>query len=125
MSEQAGNPYPEVEYRAGMARTSGPSGVDHSLIHELVGSPQRRELVWHLVDSGGDATFEAVVDALADGPERDMTAIRIHHVHLPKLQSTGVVDWEVDTGTIRLTSRARRTLAAVDGNGLLGRTVGD
>jgi hypothetical protein len=108
-----------------MARTSGPSGGDHSLIHELVGSPQRRELVWFLVDNGGNATFEAVVDGLADGPERDLTAIRIHHVHLPKLQSTGVVDWEVETGTVRLTSRARRALATAEGIGLLGRTVGD
>jgi hypothetical protein len=108
-----------------MERPSGPTdGGDH-LLRELVGSPQRREIVRYLADSDGAATFDALVDALNDGSERRLTAIRLHHVHLPKLAAAEAVDWETEAGVVRLNPKARRTLDSVGDSGLFGQVAGD
>jgi len=109
----------------GMARTSGPNESEDRLVSELVGSSQRREVVWHLADHGGAIGFDDLVDALSDGPERTMTAVRLHHVHLPKLAATGAVDWDPGADHVRLTSRAHRTLEGVSENGLFDRVASD
>jgi hypothetical protein len=108
-----------------MARTSGPSEREDRLVSELVGSSQRQEVVWYLADHGGTIGFDDLVDALSDGPERTMTAIRLHHVHLPKLVATGAVDWDPDANHVRLTSRAHRTLEGVGESELFGRVASD
>jgi hypothetical protein len=47
--------------------------------------------------------------------------VRLHHVHLPKLQAAGAVEWDEETGEIRLTPRARATVT----NDIIGRLAGD
>jgi hypothetical protein len=108
-----------------MARTSRPGRGDDVLVRELVSSPQRQQIVTRLADHDGDATFEELVDVLSDGPEETMTAVRLHHVHLPKLQAVGAVDWDREAGTVRLTPRARRALETIGPDGLFGRVAGD
>jgi hypothetical protein len=108
-----------------MARTSRQGRGDNVLVRELVGSPQRQAVVKRLADHDGDATFEKLVGALSDGPEETMTAVRLHHVHLPKLQAMGAVDWDGQAGVVRLTPRARRTLETIDADGLFSRVAGD
>jgi hypothetical protein len=109
-----------------MARTSS-SGSDDELVRELVTSPQRPHLLRHLADRDGRATFDDLVGVLADGsgPTRLTPAVALHHIHLPKLASTGALDWEAETGTVRLTPRARRTLARVEETALFGRVASD
>lgn len=109
----------------GMARTSGPNEGADRLVSELVGSSQRQDVVWYLADNGGAAGFDDLVDALSDGPERTMTAIRLHHVHLPKLVATGAVDWSPGADHVRLTARAHRTLEGVGESDLFGRVASD
>ncbi|AUV80485.1 hypothetical protein C2R22_01445 [Salinigranum rubrum] len=98
-----------------MARTSGRGAADDRLVGELVTSPQRREVVRHLIDSDGAATFDDVVSVLTGEEERTMTAVRLHHVHLPKLESAGAVEWDEETEVIELTSRARVAVDSVTG----------
>jgi hypothetical protein len=108
-----------------MERPSGPTDGGDLLLRELVGSPQRRDVVRYLANSGGSATFDGIVDALNNGSERRLTAIRLHHVHLPKLAAAGAVDWETDTGVVRLNPKARRTLDSVGESGLFEQIAGD
>ncbi|WP_380678960.1 DUF7344 domain-containing protein [Salinigranum sp. GCM10025319] len=108
-----------------MERPSGPTDGGGHLLRELVSSPQRRNVVRYLADSDEAATFDDIVDALSDGSERRLTAIRLHHVHLPKLAAAGAVDWETDAGVVRLNPVARRTLDSVGDSGLFGRIAGD
>lgn len=35
------------------------------------------------------------------GGDPDLVAARLHHVHLPKLSASGVVDWQRDGGWVR------------------------
>ena len=107
-----------------MERPSGPTDGGDDLLRELVGSPQRRDIVRYLADSDGDATFDDVVDALNDGSEPRLTAVRLHHVHLPKLAAAGAVDWESDAGVVRLNPKARRTLDSVGASGLFETIAG-
>jgi hypothetical protein len=103
-----------------MTRT-GRAGEDDRLVGELVVSPQRRAIVGFLRDNGGAATFDEVVDVLDQEADRSLTAVRLHHVHLPKLQAAGAVEWDDETGEIRLTPRARATVA----NDIVGHLAGD
>jgi hypothetical protein len=103
-----------------MTRT-GRAGEDDRLVGELVVSPQRRDVVGFLRDNGGVATFDEVVDVLDREADRHLSAVRLHHVHLPKLQAAGAVEWDEETGEIRLTPRARATVT----NDIIGRLAGD
>lgn len=96
-----------------MERASGPTEGTDRLVRELVGSPQRRRILRYLDDNGGDATFEEIVDVL-DGPEPTMTAVRLHHVHLPKLAAAGGIEWRPETERVRLTARLNGTLDVVE-----------
>jgi hypothetical protein len=109
-----------------MARTSGPRGRNNSqLLGALVSSPQRRAVVLHLTDNGGTAGFDDLVDVLASDAERTMTAVRLHHVHLPKLRTSGAIEWDDDTGVVRLTPQAREAVDDVARNELFDRLVSD
>ncbi|WP_136590754.1 DUF7344 domain-containing protein [Salinigranum halophilum] len=107
-----------------MARTGGHSGADR-LLSELVSSPQRREVVWYLTDNGGSAGFEDIVDVIASDADRTMTAVRLHHVHLPKLRTAGAIEWDDERGEVRLTPRAHAAVDDVARSGLLGQCAGD
>lgn len=109
-----------------MARISGPGGRDDGrLVGALVSSPQRQAVVLQLTDSDGTATFDDLVDALAGDTERAMAAVRLHHVHLPKLRAVGAVEWDDQTGAVRLTPRARTLADDVERNEFFGRSASD
>ena len=108
-----------------MARTSGrPGGVDE-LVSELVNSSQRRDVVQWLAEHGQEADFETLTDAIGDSPDETMTAIRLHHVHLPKLASTGAIEWDKEADTIRLTEKSHTALTAVGSFGGTGQVADD
>lgn len=51
--------------------------------------------------------FDELVDHLAETRtsagepgDRDRIALRLHHVHLPKLADTGVIEYDADTGDL-------------------------
>ena len=119
------NRHQDEKRERGMARTSRRGAADDRLVGELVTSPQRREVVQHLIDRGGTATFADVVDVLTGEEERTMTAVRLHHVHLPKLQATGAVTWDDETGDIRLTPRAAAAVDDPVARGLFGDRASD
>ena len=73
-------------------------GLDTDTAFELLSDPVRRELLWTCRERD-----EISVDELADSvasevtPDREELLITLHHTHLPKLESAGVVTVESDT----------------------------
>lgn len=67
----------------------------------LSSTPRRRVLL-ALMDDGPrqQETFETGTFA-PDTPDGETTRIKLHHRHLPRLDRTGYIDWEEDTGRIR------------------------
>ncbi|WP_411968775.1 hypothetical protein [Haloferax sp. YSSS75] len=73
-------------------------------VFEALATSPRRQLLLALEDanSHADSSFDPT-NLLADGDElaiADSTQIELVHVHLPKLDNQGFVDWNRDTGTI-------------------------
>lgn len=73
---------------------------DYDLIFELLANEQRRRILHHLVD---DPVWEvdALVDQLVETASRSRTdiACSLRHVHLPKLEDAGIVDY--DNGAVQ------------------------
>jgi hypothetical protein len=66
-------------------------------VHAVLADDCRRQLVEHLLELG-TGTRRSIDDLVADLPpaERRETALRLHHVHLPKLETVGAVDYDAD-----------------------------
>lgn len=79
---------------------SGGLSTDAAL--ELLSDARRRELLMALLerDLRDDADAWLPVAALAESEGRDLE-LRLHHSHLPKLESTAVVDWRRESNEIR------------------------
>jgi hypothetical protein len=71
-------------------------------------------VVRHLTENGGEARFDDLVNLFAKETDTTMTAIRLHHVHLPKLQAAGAVEWDDNTGEVRLTRDAQATVVEAE-----------
>ena len=93
------------------AATAEPDGAPLDTVFDALADERRRQTVSRLVDSGGamsvDRLLATVVtegretETLADGSGRH--AIRFHHVHLPKLEDAGLVEYDYETETVELT----------------------
>lgn len=82
-------------------------GVDISVAHRLLSSRVRRAVVCDLRErDSGLATVESVVssvsDRVADSGRRSLRT-QLHHTHLPKLDSAGVVDYHHDRCVVSYT----------------------
>lgn len=70
----------------------------HAKIDQLLESlcdPTRRRVALSLVENESMA-----VDEFADRTSGDDLRIKLRHVHLPKLNAAGFVEWDVDAGTV-------------------------
>lgn len=66
---------------------------------EVLSNPLRRRVLTRINEPGDRA--EVTLEAFAE-PSEDRARIRstLHHLHLPKLEQHGFVDWDRETGTI-------------------------
>ncbi|WP_157533204.1 DUF7344 domain-containing protein [Haloferax profundi] len=87
-----------------MARKMGGYETDAGGVFEALANPAQRELLFALADANpsGDETLDPADLLASDGevdvPER--TQIGLYHVHLPKLDELGFIDWDRETGQI-------------------------
>lgn len=77
---------------------------------ELVAHQYRREVIRQLRCTEGDVvTFDDLLDLVYRGsspeneplPDRDLLAVKLRHIHLPKLAAHDVVQYEPESGSIR------------------------
>ena len=79
---------------------------DWSAMFSALASDQRRALVQYLTEAGDRTTVAEVVDHLLDGDrgsardERTRLITKLHHVHLPKLDAVGVVEFDPERRTV-------------------------
>lgn len=73
----------------------------------VLAHPMRREIIRFCADRANEPTdLDAVVDHLTEQrlddepPDRDRIALRLHHLHLPKLADTGLVDFDPESGQL-------------------------
>jgi len=80
---------------------------------DVLSNPRRRYLLYHAADVDEavvelEAAVEAVAEYERDGSETvdrstwDDVRIALHHDHLPRLASAGILDYDDRQGTIRL-----------------------
>lgn len=77
----------------------------------IIADRRRRKLIDHLRNNGnGQATIDDIVDRLdreklaprtGRPPDRETLATELHHIHLPKLDDFGVVDYDCERGMIQ------------------------
>lgn len=76
-------------------------------VHDVLSSAYRRQVLRSLVAGADDGASlgeltEALVDHDETADDRDRLAIRLHHVTLPKLAAAGFIEYDAETGTVRV-----------------------
>lgn len=70
-------------------------------LFEALANDQRREILFDLVEQQSQAVEPISLDAPPDTPNnRKETIIQKHHVHLPKLNEFGFINWDPDMHTV-------------------------
>lgn len=104
-------------------------GDDWNDVFEALSDLRRRYVVDRLHSAGDAVTRETLSEeiaalerdaSVADVPPEyvDRVRVSLHHVHLPKLASAGIVEYDRADGAVRLARQASRVtslLDAVDG----------
>jgi hypothetical protein len=81
---------------------------------EMLGNSRRRWLLYALADAGGEVSLDALTRSVAaaeqDLAESEVTDsqarrvyIPLYQMHIPRLEEAGVVTYDSETGTVRLT----------------------
>ena len=91
-----------------MNQTIPDLSIDETL--EILADPRRRATLRYLKDSDAEVVdLERLVESVAtelgtrpgDGPGAGRLRVSLRHVHLPKLASAGLVDYDSVEGTLR------------------------
>jgi hypothetical protein len=89
---------------AHLSREASSPSVDHCL--DALGHKYRRRLLIaltkHNPQDDEDAQESAsALDAITDGEaDEEIVEIELHHSHLPKLEDSGYISWDQETGEI-------------------------
>lgn len=104
--------------------TVSDGGIGGSPLDELfdVLSDRRRRFVLYYLDGANErATREALVDRIAvreavdgEGPIREHVLAELHHVHLPRLQDAGLVEYDQRAGDVVATEKFDRVRRFLD-----------
>ena len=91
-------------------------GIPETDIHDLLRNERRRQVIKQLQDTVGKTTLRDLAESIAERETgespppkniRDSVYNSLHQTHLPKLDNRGIVEYESNRKTIRLTENAR------------------
>jgi hypothetical protein len=71
---------------------------------EVLVAERRRRVLYALYRRGGPVALATLAEEIAshEDTEGERVAASLHHVHLPKLSATNVVEYDSEDGTVRL-----------------------
>lgn len=70
-------------------------------LFDTLANEQRRRILFDLVAQHPRDDPPVYIDAPPDGiGDRDTTSAELYHIHLPKLDDRGFVDWDRETNTV-------------------------
>lgn len=83
-------------------------GVSTDSIYAALADHSRRLLVRYFQDTVENTASrrqlaEYVSERRSSPQDAEAIAVQLHHVHLPKLMETGIVEYEVQTGVVHYT----------------------
>ena len=99
-----------------MAITNRYGGIPETEIHDLLRNERRRQVIKHLQNTVGTTTLRDLAERIAEHETGESPAPKnirnsvynsLHQTHLPKLDRQGIVEYDSDRKTIRLTENAR------------------
>lgn len=99
------------------ADTSGSQELSPDLVFDILSNTRRRMVLYYLRQYGGSATVQELakeIAALENDVEVDELTrqqqkrvyVSLYQTHLPKLEETGIVESDDETGEVYLTERA-------------------
>lgn len=97
--------------------------IPETEIHDLLRNERRCQVIEHLQKCVGKATLRDLSEAIAQQETDESPAPKnirnsvynsLHQTHLPKLDDSGIVEYEADRKTIRLTEEARLARAYME-----------
>jgi hypothetical protein len=107
-----------------------PDGWDS--VYGALATQCRRQLLGYLYQADGQASVDEVVTALSTDDRassalnEDTLRVHLHHVHLPRLETAGLVEWNREEATVALTDWADQDfLFGPLPNGLVGTPLAD
>lgn len=91
-----------------------PSTDRHSdALLEILADRTRRAILANLQDTE-ETTVGKVATGLAENRERERLEIALHHLHLPKFDAAGLIDYDAETGTIQVNDASLDAIATLE-----------
>lgn len=98
------------------ADTSGEMSPD--LVFEILSNTRRRMLLYYLRQNDGSATVRELAEQIAalendvdvedlGQQQRKRVYVSLYQTHVPKLDETGIIEYDDSNGEVRLTNRAK------------------
>jgi DNA-binding transcriptional ArsR family regulator len=97
--------------------TDASDEVSTDLVFEILSNKRRRMVLYYLRQSGEPATVRELAEQIAAlendvdvddlaNQQRKRVYVSLYQTHIPKLQETGIIEYDEDAGEVRLTDRA-------------------
>lgn len=97
------------------ADTSGRMSTD--VVFEILSNTRRRMVLYYLRQKGGSVTVQELAEQIAalendipvdelQNQQRKRVYVSLYQTHIPKLEETGIIDYDDMKGEVRLTNRA-------------------
>ncbi|MFC7201995.1 hypothetical protein ACFQJC_00565 [Haloferax namakaokahaiae] len=68
---------------------------------DALGHEYRRRVLYRLAEDGELSGEFCSTPVLGEQTDPDILSLQLYHVHLPKLDTAGFIDWDRDGGSIR------------------------
>lgn len=100
--------------------TDTQADISPDLVFELLSSTRRRRVLYYLREHDGMATVNELAEQIAamendvevedlNRQQRKRVYVSLYQTHVPKLEEAGIIEYDDETGEVRLTDRAVET----------------
>jgi len=94
-----------------------PTGISTDVVFEILSNTRRRMVLYYLRRSGGSATVQELAEQIAalendvevedlQSQQRKRVYVSLYQTHIPKLEETGIIEYDDARGVVYLTDQA-------------------